>query len=125
MYRYSCGGFASWHGPCGASDCGSCRNGAPPWEEEEEEEEEVRRTVYRVVRKSRKGPCQVAPPHGRYEPGDLVRVESGFWYTPGGPRLGYFRREVRVGLGPHHDDAGAGEWRRSKKGSYEAYHKKS
>jgi len=39
-YRYNCGGHRTYSGPCGASDCGSCRNGTPPWEEEEEEEEE-------------------------------------------------------------------------------------
>jgi hypothetical protein len=32
-YRYFCGGHTSRTGPCGASDCGSCRNGLPPWEE--------------------------------------------------------------------------------------------
>lgn len=32
-YKYNCGGFASYAGPCGASDCGDCRNGPPPWEE--------------------------------------------------------------------------------------------
>lgn len=37
-YKYNCGGFASYHGPCGASDCGSCRNGPPPWEEEDDAE---------------------------------------------------------------------------------------
>ncbi len=24
MSKYSCGGFASWDGPCGATDCNSC-----------------------------------------------------------------------------------------------------
>jgi len=37
-YKYNCGGASSWSGPCGASDCGSCRNGAPPWEEDDSEE---------------------------------------------------------------------------------------
>ena len=32
-YRYHCGGHSNRTGPCGASDCGSCRNGLPPWEE--------------------------------------------------------------------------------------------
>ena len=39
-YPYNCGGYSAYDGPCGASDCGSCRNGPPPWEEEEEENEE-------------------------------------------------------------------------------------
>lgn len=32
-YKYNCGDRT-----CGAPDCGSCRNGPPPWEEDEEEE---------------------------------------------------------------------------------------
>ena len=36
-YKYHCGGHANYSGPCGASDCGDCRNGAPPWEEEEDQ----------------------------------------------------------------------------------------
>ena len=39
-YKYHCGGFSNYSGPCGASDCGDCRNGAPPWEEDDVDEDE-------------------------------------------------------------------------------------
>lgn len=31
-----CGGFASYHGPCGATDCPTCYPGS--WDRDEEEE---------------------------------------------------------------------------------------
>jgi hypothetical protein len=102
-YKYHCGGFASYSGPCGASDCGSCRNGAPPWEDEEEDDEErsVQRTKLVIARKAR----------GHILPGDCVRVTSGFSYLKDGPRTGYFRHESLVGYGPGHSDkAGQGKW---------------
>ena len=38
QYKYNCGGFASYSGPCGAPDCGSCRNGSPPMDSDDAEE---------------------------------------------------------------------------------------
>lgn len=104
-YKYNCGGRANYSGPCGASDCGSCRNGAPPWEqdEDEDEDEEQSTQVSKLViaRKAR----------GRILPGDCVRITSGFTYVEDGPRTGYFKSESLVGYGPGHPDkAGKGTW---------------
>lgn len=92
-YKYNCGGFSNYTGPCGASDCGSCRNGTPPWEEEEEDEEQtVSRSKLVIARKAR----------GDILPGDCVQVTTGFSYEKDGPRTGYFKREELVGFGPGH-----------------------
>jgi hypothetical protein len=94
-YKYNCGGLSNYSGPCGASDCGSCRNGAPPWEEEDEEDEEqknVSSVKLVIARKAR----------GSILPGDCVRVTSGFTYIEDGPRTGYYRSEALVGFGPGH-----------------------
>tara|TARA_R110000850_G_scaffold873_1_gene5032 strand:+ start:264 stop:482 length:219 start_codon:yes stop_codon:yes gene_type:complete len=40
VYKYNCGGPRAYDGPCGAPDCGYCRNGPPPWEDEDEDEDE-------------------------------------------------------------------------------------
>lgn len=99
-YKYNCGGFASYHGPCGASDCGSCRNGAPPWEEDEEEQS-TQRSKLVIARKAR----------GSILPGDCVRITTGFHFVKDGPRTGYFKYERLVGYGPGHaDKAGQGSW---------------
>ena len=37
-YKYDCGGVRNHSGPCGAPDCGSCRNGAPPWEDDDDDD---------------------------------------------------------------------------------------
>jgi hypothetical protein len=39
------------------------------------------------------------------KPGDLIRVTRGFKYQTGGPRLGYFQREVRALTWGHHAPA--------------------
>ena len=78
-YRYHCRDRM-----CGASDCGNCRNGAPPWEEEEEEEGDRRctlqRTTTQVARKTH------ASPYGEIRKGDLyIRVVAA-GYEVDGPR---------------------------------------
>jgi hypothetical protein len=59
---------------------------------------------------------------GRILPGDLLKVVSGFKYTSGGPRTGYFRRTYLVGYGPGHgsDQMGRGNW--WPKGGFRAVH---
>lgn len=95
-YKYHCGGFSNYSGPCGASDCGSCRNGTPPWEEDEGKDEGEKQTTSRsklvIARKAR----------GNILPGDCVRITSGFSYIEDGPRTGYFKWERLVGFGPGH-----------------------
>lgn len=86
-YRYHCG-----ERTCGASDCGSCRNGTPPWEEEDEEDRTAARSRLVIARKAR----------GNILPGDCVRITSGYTYIQNGPRTGYFRREEIVGFGAGH-----------------------
>lgn len=96
-YKYNCGGFASYYGPCGASDCGSCRNGPPPWEEEEEEEEHDVRTVRIVIaRAPRSEAGRARREKNGIKPGDKIRVVSGFSYVEGGPRTGYYRYETLI-----------------------------
>lgn len=88
---YNCGGPGSYHGPCGAPDCSSCRNGTM---DDEPDEEEVASSRVVVARKARR--CW----WGEIRPGDTVRVTTGFTYIPGGKRTGYFKRFYRVAKGP-------------------------
>jgi len=82
-YKYNCGGFASWDGPCGASDCSSCRNGSDGGEDESTEKEttqvtfHIARTAFRTTFGA------------TVNPGDLYSRETGFTYEPGGARTGY------------------------------------
>lgn len=87
-YQYHCGGFASYDGPCGASDCGDCRNGAPPWEEQDEGDEvkTTSVTTYHVATKAR----------GFVRVGDMVARTTGFTYEEGGRRTGYAEATERV-----------------------------
>jgi len=85
-YRYNCGGFASYDGPCGAPDCGSCRNGAPPWEEDEDgEEDETCFSSYHIASRDY--------PEARIAKGDLYLRTSGFTYVKGGARTRYARKK--------------------------------
>lgn len=89
-YKYHCGDRT-----CGASDCGSCRNGAAPWEEGGSEEEEMEggfkyKTV--IARKDRLS--------FRIKKGDTVHVASWFTYKKNGPRTGYCRSYKLVAKGP-------------------------
>lgn len=93
--RYRCGGFASYYGPCGATDCDSCYPGGGYGSDEEPEEQEKVVSKLVIARKAR----FVGLP-SEIRPGDKVRVTSGFTYTSNGPRTGYFRRYVRVSKGP-------------------------
>lgn len=94
--RYRCGGFASYYGPCGATDCDSCYPGGG-YDSDDAEPEEQEKVVSKVVtaRKAR-----FVGMFGEIRPGDKVRVTSGFTYQPNGPRTGYFRRYSRVTKGP-------------------------
>jgi len=108
--RYRCGGYSSYSGHCGATDCETCYPGGCE-EPEEEEEHEVSKVRFVVARKAR----------GKILPGDLVRVTSGFTYKKDGPRTGYFRWETLVGYGPRHGEkAGTGNW--APRGGYAAFH---
>jgi len=97
--RYSCGGYASYTGHCGAYDCSTCYPGGG-YDEEEPEEQEALTSKTVTARK------------GRYEgtareirPGDRVRVTSGFTYVEGGPRTGYLSKGYsRVSCGPNWTD---------------------
>ena len=98
--RYNCGGFASWDGPCGATDCCSCYPGGcdedEPDESDEDEELVVQTIKFVTARKAR--PAFYGKSEIRI--GDRVRVTSGFTYEEGGPRTGYFRSYNLVTKGP-------------------------
>jgi len=99
-------------------------------EEPETESTGGHRTDYRVARKSRSVWCSMAHERVRVEVGDLVKVSTYFSYNtehhPDEPhvRTGYHTSEQRIAFGPNHaaNEVGRGNWARSKKGSYEAYH---
>jgi len=102
-YTYSCGGFASYHGPCGASDCGSCRNGAPPWEMEADEDEDDAEMTSAAAESYRLASRDIS--HD-IRAGDLYRRLRWFSYNKGGPRTGYAVGHYLVARGPtreHHD----------------------
>lgn len=93
--RYRCGGYASYTGHCGATDCETCYPGGCSEDEDEQEQES---TTHRVVtaRKAR-----FVGDWREIRVGDKVQVTSGFTYKVGGERLGYLpKRYVRVAKGP-------------------------
>ena len=101
LYRYNCGGFASYDGPCGASDCGSCRNGPAPWEEEEEEAcESSDYSSYRISSRDRAG----------INAGDLYVRVSGFEFIRGGRRTQYWANNTLVARGPSHPKHDPAVW---------------
>lgn len=92
--RYNCGGFASYYGPCGATDCESCYPGGS--DEDEDREETMTTSKVVTARKAR----FVGKPN-EIRPGDRVRVTSGFTYKSGGERTGYLRKSYqRLSKGP-------------------------
>ena len=98
--RYRCGGYASYTGHCGATDCDTCYPGGCGDDEQEVQETTTSKVV--TARKARPGKGGV--PEIRV--GDKVRVTSGFTYKPGGERLGYLpKRYTRVAKGPAWDEA--------------------
>jgi hypothetical protein len=100
-YKYNCGGWASYSGPCGASDCGSCRNGSP-----DEEEEEGGSTVSRLLHIAAKD-----YEYAGIRRGDLYTRTTGFSYITGGKRTGYMGAERRLAeRGPTQPGHDAGEW---------------
>ncbi len=96
-YRYNCGGASSWSGPCGASDCGSCRNGPAPWEEDEDDEDEDEdgetAETWSLYIASRDYAYTGGKSIGK---GDLYERITGFTYVDGGERTGYLDPERRL-----------------------------
>ena len=87
VYKFHCGGAANWSGPCGASDCGTCRNGPAPWEDDDTETCELATT--RTLHIASK-PYRSTKHGGRViKAGDLYERETGFEYLIGGERTGY------------------------------------
>lgn len=92
--RYSCGGFASYNGPCGATDCRSCYPDGGQYEAESEAEERTSKVQVKVVT------ARKARPALGIKVGDKVRVTSSYTYQVNGPRTGYTHSYVRVAKGP-------------------------
>ena len=88
-YKYNCGGFASWDGPCGASDCSSCRNHDGGDGDEESTEKEVTNVTFHIARRAFRATFGAT-----VNPGDLYSRETGFTYEPGGARTGYQHPKV-------------------------------
>ena len=102
--RYSCGGYASYTGHCGATDCSTCNPGGGDDEEEQEEQETTTAKVV-TARKAR-----YEGTYREIRPGDRVRVTSGFAYKKDGPRTGYLpKRYHRVACGPNWTDEAKAE----------------
>lgn len=96
-HRYNCGGFASYNGPCGATDCILCGSGysGEAYDAEDQEEEA---TSCRVVTACK---ARFIGKSSEIKPGDRVQVTGGFTYTRGGARTGYLRKSYRrVSKGP-------------------------
>lgn len=105
-YRYNCGGWGNYSGPCGASDCGSCRNGPAPWEERDDEEDEnaVCRTLH---------VAKVGFPERGIDAGDLYERISGFTYREGGARIGYHTpKKNLLARKPDHPGHNPTKWER-------------
>jgi hypothetical protein len=83
-YRYSCGGFANYSGPCGALDCGSCH---PSWEEEDEAKVEESTTATIHI---------ASQDYPGIRKGDLYARVTGYSYLTNGPRTGYLRPVRRL-----------------------------
>jgi hypothetical protein len=99
--RYRCGGYGSYYGHCGATDCETCYPGCS---DREEEEPEGKVEVFKTV-KARK--ARNVGQYNEIKVGDTVRVTSGFDYERGGPRIGYFRTYTRIAKGPAWDSEGS------------------
>lgn len=92
---YRCGGYGSYYGHCGATDCETCYPGGSD-REDEDREEEVVISKTRTARKARYIGTSL-----EIRPGDTVRVVSGFSYKPGGPRTAYLPKSyTRIAKGP-------------------------
>ncbi len=88
--RYSCAGYASYTGHCGATDCATCYPGGG-WDDDEEQEE-LEATTSKVV--TARKPRHTGTSN-EIRRGDRVRVTSGFTYKPDGPRTGYLHKQYR------------------------------
>lgn len=100
---YRCGGYGSYDGHCGASDCETCYPGCGDRDEEEGSEQETSKTKVVIARKAR----NQGHWYGEIRPGDQVSVTSGFTYLSGGGRTGYFRSYTRIKKGPAWAEDGA------------------
>ena len=94
--RYNCGGFSSYNGPCGATDCESCYpGGSSESPDEGTEQQSPWRVKIVTARKPRGvGTCS------EIKVGDRVQVISYFTYLVGGKRTGYKRIYHLVSPGP-------------------------
>lgn len=93
--RYRCGGWASYYGHCGATDCDTCYPGGCEKDEDRVEETSTSKRV--IARKARPGNGW----DNEIRPGDTVVVFGGFSYIPGGPRVGYLPKTyLRIAKGP-------------------------
>ena len=92
-----CGGWSSYDGPCGATDCSSCH----PEGEGGSEEKTTETRTYHIAR----------GPHRGIEPGDLYVRVTGFTYDEGGARTGYLSpRKVLVANPPGHKNHNPSIW---------------
>jgi D-serine deaminase-like pyridoxal phosphate-dependent protein len=94
--RYRCGGYSSYTGHCGATDCDTCHPGYSDDEDETDEDELLTASSTKVVtaRKARLDSWRL-----EVRPGDSVRVTTGFTYVRDGERVAYFKSESRVAKG--------------------------
>jgi len=97
--RYNCGGWSSFDGPCGATDCCNCYPGGCDEDEpESDEDEELTAHFTKIVIARKARPAFTGKSEIRV--GDRVRVTSGFTYEQDGPRTGYFRFYNLITKGP-------------------------
>jgi hypothetical protein len=98
-----CGGFSSYYGPCGATDCSSCH---PEGDGESEKAVTTETRTYHIARHVH------TQEFGRnIEPGDLYFRVTGFTYEEGGARTGYLTPvKVYVASPPGHKDHDPSMW---------------
>jgi hypothetical protein len=96
-----CGGYASYNGHCGATDCSTCYPGSWDQSDEDEDEENIETVTTSKVVIARKARPSKGWGTSEIRPGDTVRVQGGFSYEVGGPRLGYAPKSyTRIAKGP-------------------------
>jgi hypothetical protein len=99
--RYNCGGWSSYDGPCGATDCCNCYPGGVEEEPESDEDEELFVQTVKIVTVRKARPAFYGKSEIRI--GDRAQVTSGFTYEQNGPRTGYFRSYTLITKGPAWD----------------------
>lgn len=92
-----CGGWSSYDGPCGATDCSNCH----PEGDGDGGEKTTETRTYHIARTAQAG----------IEPGDLYFRVTGFTYDEGGARTGYLNpRKVLVANPPGHKNHNPSTW---------------